>query len=146
MMWQHINARLDTKSMVQKSVPAYQTEPGLVVNQLVMVSEIFLLFIYKFNNISQVRGIIWLLKNLKYISNSSFTAIRCNELYQPENGYIRYDGRKTTNYGQNVHFGCNHGYRMIGSQTRMCQNINNQAKWSGTQPYCVCKCCKFLIN
>jgi hypothetical protein len=44
--------------MVQKSVPAYQTEPGLVVNQLVMVSEIFLLFIYKFNNISQVRGII----------------------------------------------------------------------------------------
>eukprot|EP00111_Clytia_hemisphaerica_P015651 TCONS_00046199-protein len=71
--------------------------------------------------------------------------IRCNKLYRPEHGTIT-SNFGMTSYGITVRFACNSGYHLMGSNSRTCQNINNQAQWSGHQPYCIPNGCpKFTV-
>ncbi|NXF09556.1 FBLN7 protein, partial [Smithornis capensis] len=54
----------------------------------------------------------------------------CPQLAVPMNG--RMLGR-SVRVGHDIHFVCNAGFRLVGSETRTCRHNHT---WSGTQPFC----------
>ena len=68
---------------------------------------------------------------MKYIS--TFTAILCPNLRDPDNGQVTVTGRTPTSTATYV---CDSGYLLDGVETRVCQN---NGRWSGRPPVCTGK-------
>ena len=83
---------------------------------------------------------MYLLKKLQKLpSTFHFVGIQCVKLFKPEYGYISYVSSKSMYGGTTVLFSCINGYQLIGSSSRNCTNVNEEAKWTGKQPYCIRK-------
>ena len=55
---------------------------------------------------------------------------RCSVLAPPQQGIVSSSDNLC---GQNVTFSCNAGYRLLGSNSRVC---GEDSQWSATQPIC----------
>ena len=60
----------------------------------------------------------------------------CLPLAAPDNGMIDCAGRRGRHhtFGNTCTFSCNHGYELIGSETRTCQS---DGTWNGTEAMCI---------
>ena len=68
------------------------------------------------------------------LNNFPFLAVvTCPPLSAPVNGTMY--GKDIT-YGAVVHFGCNNGYHLEGSQIRIC---SQDGTWTGEEASCPCK-------
>ncbi|MFT7810420.1 fibulin-7-like [Arapaima gigas] len=71
-----------------------------------------------------------LLQNAAQRLDAQFTNTTCPKLEAPENG--RKLGRVLA-VGHEVHFLCEPGFELVGSESRVCQD---SLSWSGQQPFC----------
>ena len=64
-----------------------------------------------------------------------YTSVPCSLLFDPNNGSINcslgYD--RVTSYEDTCSFTCNTGYKLTGSDTRICQS---NGSWSGSDVVC----------
>ncbi|XP_019410274.1 PREDICTED: sushi, von Willebrand factor type A, EGF and pentraxin domain-containing protein 1, partial [Crocodylus porosus] len=70
-------------------------------------------------------------------------SIECHLLFPPENGFLHFT---ENTLGSTVHYTCNPGYKLIGSNTRLC--LPNR-RWSSAAPFCEAMSCsmpKKLMN
>ena len=69
----------------------------------------------------------------------AFTAVECLELAPLENGVIAYspDTEPPYELGTVASHVCNQGYRLVGVQTRVCEDVGTAVgEFSGEPPVC----------
>jgi CUB/sushi domain-containing protein len=59
-----------------------------------------------------------------------WTAVECPVPKRPAYGYTRYT---SVQYNSIVSYACNHGYMLVGNETRKCEA---DKRWSGDDPQC----------
>ena len=59
--------------------------------------------------------------------------VTCEDLQDPSNGRVELSGNTP---GSTAEYSCNSGYRLVGTQSRTCQD---DGFWSDEEPICECK-------
>ena len=80
--------------------------------------------------ILMVELLCWV-KYLEYVF--IFTLVTCSRPLPPPNGFFSHGSLYNSYVGHRVAYGCDYGYRLIGSATIVCQN---DGTWNAPVPTC----------